>query len=111
MRAWRLYADVGNSALLCAVSGPSGWGRPIRMKLDPQETPADTAASMQAVLQMEGCRTEDLEGAALVSSNPRMTGHVREALERVAGEVAELGREMRSDLTIDYYNLFNSMKV
>ena len=102
MRPPRLYADVGNSALLWAVSGPAGWGPFARMVLDPATDPRGTAGALRAALEMAGCTPEELIGAALVSSNPRLTDHVLTALAGVAPEVVLLGRDLHSDLSIDY---------
>lgn len=102
MRPTRVYADVGNSSLHWAVSGPHGWGPTSRVALDPRQTPRDIAGAMRAALEMASCAPEKVAGAALVSSNPRMTDHALAALAGVAPEVVLLGRDLHSDLPIDY---------
>lgn len=102
MSLMRLYADVGNSGLLWAVSIPPGWGPHGRLTLDPARTPHQTAADLRACLEATGCPPEDLVGAALVSSNPRMTEPARQVLAALAPDVAIMGQELRSDLSLSY---------
>lgn len=103
MRPPRLYADMGNSALLWAVSGRAGWGPYARMVLDPAQTPRDTAVVLRAMLEAAGCAPDAFAGAALVSSNPRMTEHALAALAAVVPEVVLLGRDLHSDLPVQYH--------
>jgi len=102
MRPWRIYADMGNSALHWAISGPQGWLRAVRVVFDQNGVPHDTAVGIRVVLERTECDPRQFAGAALVSSNPNMTDHAREALAAVVGEVVVLGRDLTSDLTIDY---------
>ena len=102
---WRLYADMGNSALLWAAYGPDGWSHPVRTVPDEQETPRDTGLAMRAMLVLGGYQVSECSGAALLSSNPNMTEHVEVALAELTGhEVALMGRDIHSDLPIDYHD-------
>ena len=102
---WRLYADMGNSSLLWAAYGPDGWSHPVRTVPDEQETPRDTGLAVRAVLVLGGYQVSECAGAALLSSNPSMTEHVEEALADLTGqEVALMGRDIHSDLSIDYHD-------
>lgn len=100
---WRLYADMGNSTLQWAAHGPGGWSDSVQPAPGEQETPRDTALAVRTVLEAAGYALGECSGAALLSSNPRMTAHVEEALADLTGrEVALLGRDIRSELPIAY---------
>lgn len=101
---WVLYADMGNSALHWAAYGPDGWGESVRMEFEGQETPRDTALALGAMLEALGFAPDDCCGAVLLSSNPGMTEHAEEALAELTDRVAVMGRDIHSELPIDYHD-------
>jgi len=102
--SWVLYADMGNSSLLWAVHDADGWGPSLRMVLAPGQTARDSAVLMHAMLESAGYATEDCSAAALLSSNPSMTGHAEEALASLRVRVLLMGRDIFSELPIDYHD-------
>lgn len=97
-RGWRLYADVGNSALKWAARAEGAWladGRLPREHL--------TAAALSEALAEAGLGAGDCERAALVSSRPALARTAEALLAGVTGApVLMMGRDLHADLAVAY---------
>lgn len=99
-RGWRLYADVGNSALKWAARAEDAWradGRLPRESLD--------AAALVAALGQAGLNACECERVALVSSRPVLAAPAEALLSEVTGvPVLMMGRDLHADLTVAYHD-------
>ncbi len=98
--SWRLYADVGNTALKWAAHDGEGWLADGRVALTQLGT-----HTLAEELLASGLRPEACDGAALVISRPSAA---EDALAAVAGatgvKAAVLGEELQCEIATEYYD-------
>jgi type III pantothenate kinase len=104
MRAWRLYADLGNSTLHWAAYQGQRWRAQGRVPTDRLDE-RDTVERIVSELEAAGLEREACGGSALVTSRPGLA----EVGERILAEVCGrspllLGRDIRSELPVEYYD-------
>ncbi len=103
-KTWRLYADLGNSSLHWAARRGQAWvveGRLAADALDRDASSAEIASAAEAA----GLAASACSGSALVASRPSLVALGEAILTEVCEQPPRvLGRELRSDLAIGYYD-------
>lgn len=97
---WRLYADVGNSALKWAARAEGAWRTDGRLPCESLD-----AAALAATLGQAGLNARECEHVALVSSRPVLAAPVEALLAEVTGApVLMMGRDLHADLAVAYHD-------
>lgn len=99
-RGWRLYADVGNSALKWAARADGAWQADGRLPLDGLD-----ASALAVALARAGVHAGDCERAVLVTSRPALAATAEAVLAKVtAAPVLLMGRDLCADLAVAYHD-------
>ncbi|MEA3401175.1 MAG: type III pantothenate kinase [Armatimonadota bacterium] len=99
---WRVYADVGNTALNWAAHDGDDWIAEGRVGVE--ELTAGSAV-VRETLESAGLAPSDCLRVALVSSRPSVADEMVAALAEATGaEVALMGRDLQARVEVGYYD-------
>lgn len=100
--AWRLYADVGNTAVKWAARADDRWVADGRLEID---APPGAWGELSHVLEPAGLAATACTGVALVCSRPSRGEAVERALGAATGaEVRVLGRDLTASVRVAYHD-------
>ncbi|MDO4522422.1 MAG: type III pantothenate kinase [Eubacteriales bacterium] len=100
-----LVIDIGNTNIGIGAMEDDRLLFKERIYTDLKMTPVECAISMKNLLELNGVRPQELQGAILSSSVPSITGVVREAARKMVGkEVLEVGPGVKTGLDIKIDN-------